>query len=173
MKKIGLVLIIAVLSISCQTEKTAYVDTEELLTEYTELKEAKDRFTAENDVILKELQLKIDAFEIKGRQFQSNAASMNRQKQEERYNELALENQQIQQERQTKLGQLQVKSQATIDSLITKVKDKVKAYGSANGYTFIYGSNDAGSVLYGKDEKNVTKLILDEMNAEYSGKDNK
>ena len=92
---------------------------------------------------------------------------MPRKQQEEKYNELAAEAQQLQQERQNRMGKFQVESQRTIDSLITKVKDKVKAYGKANGYSYIYGSNDAGSVLYGKDELDVTEQILTELNTTY------
>ena len=165
MKKIALLCLVAVMSFSCQTEKTGFVDTEELLTEYSVLKDAKERFTTQNDQILSELQLKMDAFEIKGKQFQTNAASMPRAKQEELYNQLSAESQQLQQERQTRMGQLQMESQRVIDSLITKVKDKVKSYGEANGYTYIYGSNDAGSVLYGKEEMDLTDEILAEMNS--------
>ncbi|RMB63200.1 OmpH family outer membrane protein [Dokdonia sinensis] len=164
MKKIFLLGLVAIVSFSCQTEKTGFVDTEELLMEYNVLKDAKERFTAQNDQILADLQLKMDAFEIKGKQFQTNAASMSRAKQEELYNQLSAESQQLQQERQMKMGQLQMESQRVIDSLITKVKEKVKSYGKENGYTYIYGSNDAGSVLYGKEEMNLTSKILAEMN---------
>lgn len=168
MKNFGWVVAVSMLTLGCQNEKTGYVDTEELLTEYTELKEAKERFTKENEVIMNDLQLKIDAFEIKGKQFQANAASMSRQKQEETYNQLSLENQQLQNEQRTKVGQLQVESQKVIDSLIKKVKAKVKDYGKANGYGYIYGANDAGSVLYGKDELDLTSKVLEELNKEYT-----
>ncbi len=167
MKKIGIVVLVAFLSIACQTEKTGYVDTEKLLTEYEELKDAKDKFTRQNDEILGELEIKIKAYQIKEDLFRKNGPSMSRSKQEEKYNELNAEAQQLQQERQAKLGKLQVESQGVIDSLITKVRDRVKAYGKTNGYSYIYGSNDAGSVLYGKEELDLTASILAELNAAY------
>lgn len=171
MKKIGILLVTAMMAVACQTEKTGFVDTEELLTEYAELKSAKDRFTKQNDKIMGELELKIKSYQIKEDLFRKNGPSMSRKKQEETYNELGAEAQQLQQERQARIGQLQVESQKVIDSLITKVKDKVKAYGKTNGYSYIYGSNDAGSVLYGKDELNLTEAILKEMNGEYAPKE--
>lgn len=168
MKKIGVLAIVSVMIWGCQTEKTGYVDTEELLTEYSELKEAKERFTKQNEQIMADLQLKIDAFEIRGKQFQANAGSMTREKQEEAYNQLSLENQQLQNEQRTKVGQLQVESQKVIDSIIEKVKNKVKTYGKTNGFGYIYGSNDAGSVLYGKEELDLTEKVLEELNKEYT-----
>ena len=160
-------MILLSLLVACQNQKTGYVDTEELLTEYEELKEARDQFNKQNDDIANGLELKIQSYQIKEDLFRKNVQSMPRKEQEERYNELQAEAQLIQQERQTKIGQLQVESQRVIDSLITKVKDKVKAYGGQNGYTYIYGSNDAGSVLYGTEENDLTTTILDQLNADF------
>ncbi len=170
MKKIFLVAVSALLTVSCSQQKTGYVDTEELLTEYTELKETRDMFTAKGDAVNEELDPKIQAYQIKEDLFRKNGPTMARNEAEKQYAALNAEAQQIQQERQMKIGQLQAESQSAIDSLITKVKDKVKSYGESNGYDFIYGSNDAGSVLYGKDELNLTDEILAELNAEYTPK---
>ncbi len=167
MKKLGILILIAILSVACQADKTAFVDTEKLLADYDEIKDAKERFTKENDEILSDLEIKLQGYQIKENLFRKNGPSMARKQQEEKYNELAAEAQQLQQERQNRMGKFQVESQRTIDSLITKVKDKVKAYGKANGYSYIYGSNDAGSVLYGKDELDVTEQILTELNTNY------
>lgn len=169
MKKIGILLAVLTICLSCQTEKTGFVDTEKLLTEYNELKDARERFTKESDAIQSDLELKIKAYQIKEDLFRKNGPSMSRKKQEEKYNELSAEAQQLQQERQAKLGKLQLESQNTIDSLITKVKDKVKDYGTTNGYSYIYGSNDAGSVLFGKEELDLTPVVLEELNKSYKG----
>ena len=167
MKKFALTFLLGVLFLSCQNEKTGYVDTEELFEGYEELTEVRDRFNKENDNILNDLELKIKSYQIKEDLFRKNGPTMSRSKQEERYNELQAEAQQIQQERQTRLGKLQVDSQRVIDSLITKVKDKVATYGEQNGYTYIFGSNDAGSVLYGIEGNDLTQTILSELNASY------
>ena len=169
MKKIGILIIVAFLSIACQTEKTAFVDTEKLFTDYTELNDVKERFTKQNDEILGDLELKIKAYQIKEDLFRKNGPSMTRKNQEAKYNELSAEAQQLQQERQGRIGKLQAESQGAIDSLIVKVKDKVKEYGKTNGYTYIYGSNDAGSVMYGKEELDITESVLEYLNASYKG----
>ena len=167
MKKTGIFFALLICCLSCQTEKTGFVDTEKLLTEYNELKETKERFTKANDKISADLELKINAYQIKEDLFRKNGPSMSRKRQEEKYNELNAERKQLQQLQQSKIGQLQVESQAAIDSLITKVKTKVKEYGKENGYSYIYGSNDAGSVLYGKEELSLTESILTELNNDY------
>ena len=73
----------------------------------------------------------------------------------------------ISQRDQFEQQQIAQASQAQNDSLIKKVKEFVKDYGTKNGYDFILGSNEAGSVMYGKTEDNLTKTILDALNAAY------
>jgi len=51
--------------------------------------------------------------------------------------------------------------------LIKKVKDFIKDYGTKNGYFYILGSNEGGSVLFGKEESDLTQTILDLLNAAY------
>ena len=72
MKKIGLLFTLLLLCLSCQTEKTGFVDTEKLLTEYNELKEAKERFTKEGDEIQADLEMRIKAYQIKEDLFRKN-----------------------------------------------------------------------------------------------------
>ena len=125
MKKIGIIIALAFLTVACQTEKTAFVDTEKLFEDFEELNDAKDHFNKENDAILSDLEIKIKGYQIKEDLFRKNGPSMSRSKQEEKYNELTAEAQQLQQERQSRLGKLQVDSQAKIDTLIKKAKSMI------------------------------------------------
>ena len=54
-----------------------------------------------------------------------------------------------------------------MDSLISKVKDEIKDYGKANGFTYILGGGEGGSVLYGQESKDVTDDILKIINDKY------
>jgi len=59
-------------------------------------------------------------------------------------------------------------AQSESDSLVSKIKDFVKNYGKSNQFDFILGTNEgAASVLYGKDESDLTQTILEALNAEY------
>ena len=58
----------------------------------------------------------------------------------------------LQQNLQFEEQQIQKESQTEIDTLIKEVRAFVKNYGETNGYTYILGSNDAGSVMYGSKE---------------------
>jgi outer membrane protein len=54
-----------------------------------------------------------------------------------------------------------------MDSLVKKVKKEIKAYGEANGYTYILGGGDGGSVIYGDETNDVTDAILKILNDKY------
>ena len=54
-----------------------------------------------------------------------------------------------------------------MDSLLSKVKKTIKEYGKDKGYSFILGANDGGSVLYGKDNKDITEDVVKYLNSKY------
>ena len=61
---------------------------------------------------------------------------------------------------------LQVEGQKEIDTLVKQVKAFVKDYGKKNGYTFILGANEAGSVMYGADDKDITEDVIKALNGD-------
>jgi outer membrane protein len=71
--------------------------------------------------------------------------------------------QQLQQEEQ----QMQAAGQVEMDTVVSKVKKEIKAYGKSNGYTYILGGGDGGSVLYGTDAQDLTEEILKILNDKY------
>jgi outer membrane protein len=58
-----------------------------------------------------------------------------------------------------------------MDSVISKVNAFVEGYGKDNGYTFIFGKNQAGSVMYGAEAKDITVEITKAINAAFGKKD--
>ena len=51
-----------------------------------------------------------------------------------------------------------------------RINEYIKAYGDENGYTFIYGAQGSGSIMYADETKNVTDEIVKFMNAKYEGR---
>ena len=41
-------------------------------------------------------------------------------------------------------------------------------YGKKNGYTFIFGKNQAGSVIYGAEAKDITEVVTKAINEDYA-----
>ena len=50
---------------------------------------------------------------------------------------------------------------------VKKVKKEIRAYGKDNGYTYILGGGEGGSVIYGDEAKDVTDAILKILNDKY------
>ena len=69
--------------------------------------------------------------------------------------------------RQQQDQQLQLEGQTEMDSVVAAVKTEIKAYGKANGYSYILGGGDGGSVLYGREADDLTAEILKLLNDKY------
>ncbi len=163
-----LVLAVAVLGlVSCNQDKIAYVDNGELINDYQEKIDVEAKFKIKVEAFSKKRDSLSQSFQLEAQEFDTKSKGMGQKAAQEQYNVLMQKRQflgqQIQQEEQA----IQQASQTEIDSLISKVKKHVKAYGKKEGYTFILGANEGGSVMYGADAKNVTSAVLKELNDAY------
>ncbi|RAV29365.1 OmpH/Skp family outer membrane protein [Sinomicrobium soli] len=170
MKKIVIAAVALFGLFSCQQDKIAFIDNTRLINDYQEKKDIEAKFKSKLEVFEKKTDSLSRALQTEAQAFQSEASKMSQGKAQEKYEQLMQRRQQIQQEVQQEEMQLQQESQGEIDSLIKKVREFVKDYGKDNGYTYILGSNDAGSVLYGVEEKDLTDELLKALNDNYSEK---
>ncbi len=70
--------------------------------------------------------------------------------------------QQFEQNSQTRTAEL---DKLIIDRMTQYIKD----YGSQNGYTFIYGDDGNGNIMYADGTTNVTADVINYLNSRYSG----
>ncbi|GAA3591653.1 OmpH family outer membrane protein [Flavivirga amylovorans] len=169
MKNILYVLLVALAFTSCQKEKKiAFIDNGKVINDYQEKKDVEARFQKKQEAFTKKFDSIEQMFKLEVQQFQNNAKKLSQSKAQEKYQELGQKQQFIEQQKQIEAQQFQQSFQTEIDSLIVKVKDYVHDYGKTNGYTYILGTSDAAAtVLYGTDENNLTKTVLDALNEAY------
>jgi outer membrane protein len=168
MKNSVLAIILILTFASCQqSQKIGFVDNSKLINEYQEKIDIQDKlqakiktYEAKRDSIRQAFQLEINEAELKSRKM--SQADLQKLSQE-----LQQKDQIIAKRDQFEQQQIAQESQAKNDSLIKKVRNFVKDYGTKNGYDFILGSNEAGSVMYGKEANDLTQVILDALNAAY------
>jgi len=98
---------------------------------------------------------------------------MSQSKAEEEYNALVQKKQMQDYQLGNEEKVLQAEGQKEIDTLVKQVKAFIKDYGKQKGYTFILGSNEAGSVLYGADAHDITEEVLKALNGDNSASENK
>lgn len=166
MKKL-VVLAIAITAMACQQNKIGYVDSVKIMDDYQEKVDVDARFQTKAQAMTRKRDSISQAFQMELQQFQSKAQSMSQQNAQEQYSQIQQRGQQIGQQLQQEEQQLQQKSQAEMDTLVRKVKKEIRAYGKANGYTYILGGGDGGSVIYGDDAKDLTDEILKILNDKY------
>ncbi|NER14217.1 OmpH family outer membrane protein [Leptobacterium flavescens] len=167
MKKIVLGILMTASLISCQQEKNAFIHNTTLINDYEERKEIEAKFKKKVEAFQKKTDSLSQLFQIEATEFQNQAAKLPQQKAQERYNELLQKQQFMQQQLGLEERQIQQESQTEIDSLISKVRRFIKDYGKKNGYTYIWGANEAGSVLYGQEGKDITQEVLKALNDSY------
>ncbi len=168
MKKALLVVFGLLVLTSCQNEmKTGFIDNSELIKEYQKRKDIEASFKVKIENFDKKVDSIGKAFQMEAQDFQAKATTMAQKDAQQQYQVLGQKQQMLQQQFQMEEQALQKESQVEIDTLIKEVRTFVKDYGKKNGYTYILGSNEAGSVMYGEESKDLTKEILEELNKAY------
>lgn len=166
MKK-GLIALCALLMLSsCQEQtKIGFVDNSKLINDYQRKKDIEAQFQLEIDAFTKRIDSIGQSFQIRVAQLQEQDPQMTKTSSREQYQALVQQYQNFQQQSQMEEQQLQQRGQTQIDTLIKTVRTFVKDYGQKNGYDFILGSNEAGSVMYGESSQDLTDAILTALNA--------
>jgi outer membrane protein len=168
MKNIVCVALVALILTSCQKQaKIAYVDNGKIINDFHEKISLEAKFKVKEDAFRKKFDSVDQVFQPDIKKNQAEANKMPQAKAQEKYQELGQRKQMQDQQRQAEAQQFQQEFQTEIDTLIVKVKKFVSDYGKKNGYTYILGTSEAAStVLYGSEENDLTKTILDALNAE-------
>jgi len=172
MKKVFQLLAIAVLVSACQEQqKVGFVNNGDVLDKYQMKIDIEDTYKERNEIFTKRMDSIENAFQVEVKAFQLAADRMSKAKAQEEYNKLGQKDQIIRQQFQNDQAILQQGFNKEMDSVIKRMRAFVENYGKKNGYTFILGQNEAGSVLYGTEATDLTQTIADGLNEEYNSED--
>lgn len=166
MKKL-IVGIMVLAAMACQQNKIGYVNNVKLMDGYQEKIDVEAKFKTKVDALTKKRDSISQAFQLELQAFQTKAQKMSQKNAQEEYALLQQRGQFVGQQLQQEEQQLQQTSQTEMDSLVSKVKQEIRAYGKANGFTYILGGGDGGAVLYGEDAQNLTDAVLKILNDKY------
>lgn len=169
MKNILYVAVFMLALTSCEKQaKIGFVDNGTLINDYQEKKDLETKFQAKEEAFRKKADSIGQAFQIEVQQSQMLAQKSPQAKAQEIMGGLQQKQQQLQQQMQFEQQQLQQSFQTEVDSVISKVKTFVKDYGKKNQYSYILGTSDAAAtVMYGTEDKDLTKTVLEALNAAY------
>ena len=168
MKKIIFITSALLIFNSCKQEKIGFVDNGEVINTYQEKVDLESKYEEKNNILQKRIDSIRTVLQTDAQEFQLKAQSMTEAQAQQKYQELASRQQRLSAEIQQQQQEMQQAFQTEIDTLIVKVKEFVSDYGKNNGYTYILGTSDASSsVMYGKEEHDLSQVIIDALNESY------
>lgn len=172
MKKIIIALSVLVTFSSCQEQdKVAFVDNSKVIDDYQMKIDIEKKYEDMNNAFIKQRDSIGRVYQNEIQAIQMKFSKMSPSKQEEESQKFQQKWQPIQQQIQFRQKQMDQNFNVEMDSVIIKVNDFVEDYGKNNGYTFIFGKNRAGSVLYGSEAKDITEVVTKAINEDYKTND--
>lgn len=176
MKKLSLILISITLLISgialffsIRTPKIAYVQNSKLISEFEGFKKGQQDYNQK----LKTWQRNLDSLIT---DYKQNISEFKNNKSKSSSKEIELQTQLINRQEQdiksykSALEQKVATEENNINSgVISQVNAFVKKYGEENHYDYILGVTDNGSILYAKENKDITEEVLKYINKKYKG----
>ena len=171
---------VAVAAVACEKNtaevkqyKTAYVDTNKLLEEYTGAKDIDAKYKAKSEEMGKQLQAEVAKFKTDAGNFQRDAQANGQAWAQKKGAELQKREQELTYAQQAMLQQLQQESGVEMDTLIKTMKKFLKDYGKEKGYDYIYGTGEAASILYAKDQYDITEEVIKLLNEQHKSQGKK
>jgi outer membrane protein len=179
MKKLFVLTVVALTIISCNETatvkevKTAYIDTSKLLEDYTEAKDIDAKYKTKTEEIGRKLEVEEANFKSDAAYFEKNAEANGRAWAEQKGAELQRRQQDLQYAAQNIAQKLQSEHGTEMDTLVKSVKQFIKDYGKEKGYSYIYGTGEAATVLYAEDKYDITKEVVKLLNDKYEASSKK
>lgn len=149
--------------------KAAYIDSSKLMRDYEEVKEIDSKYKIKSEEQGKSLEGEITKFQKEVQSFQENARLKGQAWAEQKGAELQRKEQELQYKQQSLVQSLQMESGQEMDSVIKKVKQHISDYAKKNNLDFVFNTEEASTVIYGKEQYDITDKILSELNSKYKG----
>ena len=171
MKKLSLVLLIGLGVISCNQEKTAFVDNGKVVDEYYKLENMRDRYDSKQEALKREVDSLAAPFQKLYDEYMQKRESMSDEKRQQKEQQLRQMQQRIRAKQNQQGQKLQKQRGEEADSLIKIMEDKIATYAKEKGYTYIFGSNQSSNILYGDKSKDITDDVINMLNQDDESSD--
>lgn len=145
--------------------KIGYADIDYVLEQMPEYKEIQNEFNTFQGQLQKQYKAKIDEYQAKLAEYQQNAAGMIDAMRADKEKELVQLEERIQEFQQNIQTELQRKQSELFQPLYVKIGNSIEKVAEENSFDYIFSAK-VGAIdvlLYGKDEYDVSDLILKNM----------
>jgi outer membrane protein len=151
-----------------KTGMILYVNSDSLLSNYDYFKDVKKTFEENSRKKQAELTSKGQAFQQEVAAYQRNANTMSADQRAVTEERLARKQQELATYNQNAGNELSAQEAAENEKLYNKVADYLKAHAKEKGYKYVLTYSKSNPVvLYGDESLDITKEIVDGLNAEY------
>ena len=161
MKPTNLLLILSLFlatATSLTAQKFAYINSQELINELPEVKEANSNIEAFQSQLQKKGQEMIQALQTKYASVEQNRDSYSPIELEQEVQKLKDEEAQILQFEQTSQQKILDKSETLLAPIRLRIEDAIKQVADENGYDYVFDYS-MGLVLYANEETNIGDLV--------------
>ncbi|MBS4041213.1 MAG: OmpH family outer membrane protein [Flavobacteriales bacterium] len=180
MKKIIWSAFLAVALISCEQKeekkvdaknselKIGFVDTAKLMEESLEAKDLNAKYEEIVKTKAASLQAEKSKFQNEVLQAEKSAQQMGPQWVQAKMREFQEKEQRLAASEQRITVEIQQQSGKEMDSLVKKIKGMIKDYAKEKKFDYILGTGEVSTVLYGKEETDLTEIMIKNINENYT-----
>lgn len=158
-------ILLLVLSVAAFGQKFGYINSEFILSQFEEFKEAQSKLEVEGRKLEKQyydMAATLDSLQQEYERQKFLMTENNRAIKENQMRRLAENIQKFQVEKLGPQGEFYQKQQALADPVLQKINSAIKKVGEEGGYDFIFDTV-AGNVLYAQDKHDLTDKVLKEL----------
>lgn len=157
-------LLIACCTMTAMSQKFGYLNSQQLLVELPEIKQADDKLIAHQKTLVAKGEQMVKSFETKYTAYveEANKGTLSQIQMQQKEAELGKEQQAIQQYELEVQQELAKKREELYKPILDKVKVAVEQVGKANGYTMIFDTS-LGSLLHANESDDVMALVKSQL----------
>jgi outer membrane protein len=146
--------------------KTGYIKSGIVLQEYKEMKDVSDQFNGE----LKLVQNNLDTLRKRYDRLKLMEGTISPKEQKDWLYRLEVAQNEYEKYNQQASQQMNSRKQELTKRVLETVNSFIQQYGKEHNYKLILGTTDDGSILYGNEADDMTQLLLEKLNEQYSKK---
>lgn len=147
-----------------------YINTDSLMANYKYVIDVKKKLEKERNEKEAQFQSKYQALEQQVNSFKEVAARLSQAEGERQQAELMQKEQKLGEYREQAMAELMTKEQDQNILIQKKITDYIALLNKESNYTFVLGYAQGGGILYANKTLDITKIVLDGLNAAYKSK---
>ena len=162
LKSLTFVFFLSVCSLGFTQSKVAHIDSQSLISQMPEVKEAQAQIEKLQKTYQTEIEASMKEYQTKLQTYSADAQNQTEVTNQARQKELQGMEQNIQQYQQTAAQDIQQKQQDLLRPLIEKARSAIQKVAKAQGFDYVIDATEGGSLIYpgGKDLMEDVKVEL-------------